>query len=453
MSTEASYKKFSKPPTKASHMKRIFLPLLFAMMAIAALIVYQRTSQKNNELTATSSHSQKISLFHYFSGALSGGIDNMVETVNAKSPGYTVLANGLDHEAFKTMILSSLDRGNPPELFSYWAGERVRQLVLKNQLMEIDDLWERENLSAQFPPAIVESAVTYNGKKYLLPITQHIVVFFYNTQIFTAHGLSPPQSWPEFLAICAQLKSSGITPLAIGARERWPAQFWFDYLLLRTAGPDYRKLLMEGKQSYTDPQVMESFRIWSELLQNGYFNGNANQLDWDEATALVREGKAAMTLMGTWATQILEGQSPGLEAGKDYDFFPFPTVAENVPRVSVGPIDGIIISRASENHDFAKNVLAYFAGTEAQKLMSTGSGALAPNQTVSDNFYSPFKLRLKQEIEHSERWAFNFDLATPPEIADRAMDSFNELIEFPGQYLQILSDLQTEIAPSAEEGK
>jgi len=434
-------------------MKKILLPLLVVVVAIGAFLAYERTDRSGKEPAPAESHPKKISFFHYFSGALSGGIDEMVATVNAKSPGYAVLANGLDHEAFKTMILSSLERGNPPDLFSYWAGERVRQLVEKNQLLEIDALWEEEKLSAEFSPAIVESAVTYNGKKYLLPITQHIVVFFYNRQIFAAQDLSPPESWPEFLALCAQLKNNGITPLALGARERWPAQFWFDYLLLRTAGPEYRRQLMAGERSYTDPQVVESFRIWSELLQSGYFNPNANQLDWGEATTLVRQGEAAMTLMGTWATQIFEGGSPALAPGQGYDFFPFPTITANVPLVSVGPVDGIIISRTSENQHFAQKVLAYFAGQEAQKIMSTGSGAMAPNHTIQDDFYSPFKLRLKKEIDQSQQWAFNFDLAAPPDIADRAMDSFNELIEFPGQYQQILEDLQNEITPDTDAGK
>ena len=430
-------------------MKKLFLPVLLAFVAAAvvALTAYLR-ADRSQTVSTTGSHSTKISFFHYFSGALSGGIDEMVATVNAKSPGYTILANALDHEAFKSMILSSLDRGNPPELLSYWAGERVRQLVVKNQLQEIDDLWARENLSSQFSPAIVDSAVSYNGKKYLLPITQHIVVFFYNTKIFSSQGLSPPTSWPEFLDLCAHLKKNGITPIALGARERWPAQFWFDYLLLRTAGPEYRKRLMQGAQSYTDPQTTETFRIWSELLEKGYFNDDANILDWGKATELVSGGKAAMTLMGTWATQIFEGASPMLVPGKDYDFFPFPTMADTIPLVSVGPIDGIIISRASENHQLAQTALAYFASQEAQEIMSKGSGALAPSNTVPDRFYSPFKLRLKKEIERSEQWAFNFDLATPPEVADRAMDSFNELIEFPGQYQQILSDLQNEIIHS-----
>jgi len=390
-------------------------------------------------------NSRKVNFFHYFSGPLSGGIDEMVVTVNQKSAGYTVLASALDHEAFKTMIPTSLDRGTPPELFSYWAGGRVRQLVDKDQLLEIDDLWDREKLSSSFSPAIIDSAVEYNGKKYLLPITQHTVVIFYNKRVFADLGLSSPVSWPEFLAICKRLHDAAVTPIALGARERWPAQFWFDFMLLRTAGPDFRNRLLQGLESFTAQQVITVFKMWSDLLQEQYFNSNANALDWAEAARLVRQGKAAMTLMGTWATQVLDESPENLIPGEGYDFFSFPSIDKTQPLVAMGPIDGIVISRASENHEFAKEVLAYFASPEAQKIMSTGSGALSPNHTIPETFYSPFKLRLKQEIDRADKWAFAFDLATKPSTADLGLDSFNELIEFPEQYLQILSDLQGEI--------
>ena len=415
------------------------------VLAMAAALVILQTIPEDQEPSAPAIPKKTINFFHYFSGTLSGGIDEMVAEVNASSDAFTVLATPLNHEAFKTMIPTSFERGNPPELFSYWAGEKVRQLVADNRLQPIDDLWLDQHLAEKFSPAIVDSAISYDAHKYLLPITQHIVVFFYNKRIFDRLGLLPPTDWQEFKQLCKQLKEQAITPIALGARERWPAQFWFDYLLLRTAGPEYRHLLTQGKQRYLDPEVVTAIRIWVELLEEGYFNSSANQLDWSEATALVRRGDAAMTLMGTWATQTLEAGEDRLEPGKEYDFFAFPVITAGLPHVSVGPIDGIVISRDAENAALAQNVLAYFAGRNAQQRMSVGSGALSPDMTVPDSVYTPLKLRLKQEIDRSDQWAFAFDLATPQAIADRGLDSFSELIAFPGQYIPILEDLQAEI--------
>ena len=45
-----------------------------------------------------------------------------------------------------------------------------------------------------FSKAVTE-ACTYNGKKYILPVTQHYVGFFYNKKVFAAAGVQPPSNW------------------------------------------------------------------------------------------------------------------------------------------------------------------------------------------------------------------------------------------------------------------
>ncbi len=53
----------------------------------------------------------------------------MINEVNAGQSNFEVSARALNHEAFKSMIHTALDKGNPPELFAYWAGARVQNLV------------------------------------------------------------------------------------------------------------------------------------------------------------------------------------------------------------------------------------------------------------------------------------------------------------------------------------
>ena len=85
--------------------------------------------------------------------------------------------------------------------------------------------------------------------------------------------------------------------------------------------------------------------------------------------------------------------------------------------------------------------------------MSEGSGALAPSLQVPRSFYSPFNQRIIAEIESASHWAFNYDLATPPAVAEQGLDSFNELLEFPDQHLAILKNLQSEVQVLFEEKK
>lgn len=417
-------------------MKSIFRVILCLslLLIVPALIFAGGEREKTGE-----SAPAKVTFFHYFSGTLAGGIDDLVTTFNRENKEYLLSHTPVDHEAFKTSIQVMLVGGNPPDLFSYWAGARVQFVVDTGRLAPIDDVFEKYGLNELFPAA-VQQGCTYDGKKYFLPLTQHFVPFFYSKEAFRKAGVTPPKTWAEFLVVCEKLKAAGITPIALGSRERWPAQFWLDYPLLRTAGPEYRAALMAGKASYTDPQVVKAFELWKELLDKGYFNKNPNAYDWAEAAAMVGTGEAAMTLMGTWFMQL--DDQIGWTAGEDYDFFPFPVVTPGIADVAVGPIDGVVLPRDAKNPEAARQVLAQLAAVGPQTQFNRGSGALAPNKNVPDSTYNALQLRVKALLAGIPNWAFNYDLATPPPVADVGLDAFTKFIDNPANYMAILRDTE-----------
>ena len=375
---------------------------------------------------------------HYWSGSLSGGINEMAGAYNRVSPPYPVRATPFEHESFKQSILSMLESGSPPDMFSYWAGAKVQTLVDGNHLAPIDKVWSEADLDTVFPPPVAR-ACTYDGKKYGLPLTQHFVAFFYNKAIFKKHGIVPPVTWAQFRNACKVLREAGVTPIALGTRERWPAQFWFDYLLLRMAGPEYRQRLMRGEASYDDPEVFEAFCQWRQMLEAGYFNAAPSLLDWAEAAALVQSGKAAMTLMGTWIIGLFDGKL-GWQQDKDYGFFPFPVMSKNVPMTALGPIDVILVSRKG-HPDRVNRVLAYFSDPGPQMEMSRGSGALSPSQAIPPSFYTPMQGRILQVIRETPNWAFNYDLATPPEVAELGLEAMKLFVDQPGDTREIIPRL------------
>ncbi|MGB3210442.1 MAG: extracellular solute-binding protein [Desulforhopalus sp.] len=420
--------------------------LILVFFALALLFTSPQIEEKLPPDTSPSALlKQKISLYHYFSGSLGGGLGEMLYAVNNKDPDYQVIAQALDHEAFKSTIHAILAKGNPPELFTYWAGAKTQTLVDQDKLEPIDDIWRAAPLTDRFTTPVAEAASTYNNKKYLLPITEHFVVFFYNKQLFEREDISAPRSWPQLVELAENLKSRGIIPFALGAKERWPAQFWFDYLLLRTAGPAYRQDLMANRAAYTDQEVRKVYSMWGALLQKEYFNQNANNLDWAEAAHLVCSGKAAMTLLGTWAFQLFAEEQCGLAEESGFDFFIFPIINRDVPKVILGSVDGLVLPKGSKGQQFAKAILNYFSEVEPQQRLSQGSGAFAPNSLVPKQFYSPLRQRIIRAKEASPFWAFNYDLATSSAIADKGLDSFNEIIAFPDQGSEILENLQAEV--------
>ena len=305
-----------------------------------------------------------FTLSHYFGGFGGEFIEQIVDDFIAANPGLMHAESPVDHEQFKTSILVQLAGGNPPDTFSYWAGARIQFIVDDGFLMPIDDIWEANDMDSQFPSAVIDTAATYDMHKYAVPLTLHWVGMFYNSALFEQVGAMVPTTWDELVDVAEQFKMAGIPAFSLGSLDRWPAQFWFDMILLRTAGNDYREKLMNGDASYTDPEVVRAYGLWNDLVQAGYFYPDANAYGYIDSANLVANGEAAMTLMGTW----IGGHFASLELtpGEDFDYFSFPTIDEDTPRASLGPIDTFVVSADAGNPDAAKAFLVHLTNPDVQ---------------------------------------------------------------------------------------
>lgn len=414
--------------------RRLILAVLFVL--VAALAVTPALAQ--DDLMGD------FTLSHYFSGFGGEYIEEIVDDFIAANPGLMHAESPVDHEQFKESILVQLAGNTPPDAFSYWAGGLIQAIVDGERLQPIGDIWEANDLGEQFPQGIIDSALTYNGEIYAVPLTLHWVGMFYNPATFEQVGAMPPTTWDELIEVAEKFKAADIPAFALGSLKRWPGQFWFDMLLLRTAGNAYRNELMSGNASYTDPEVVRAYSMWNDLVQAGYFYPDANAYDWDEAANLVANGEAGMTLMGTWIGGYYEGLD--MAPGDDFDYFSFPTVDEDVPRASLGPIDTFVVSAAAANADAAKAFLVHITDPDIQLKFALGAGNLAPSTAVDPSSYNSVVTRILGEIAADPDFAFNFDLATLPAVAQIGLNSFQEFMANPGDYEGMLERVQADAA-------
>ncbi len=392
-------------------------------------------------LAASPSFSQgDVTITHYFTGELGKkSFDEQVEKFEAAT-GYSVKDSPIGHEDFKAGILVRAAGQSLPDVFSYWAGARVQFVVDSGSLHPIDEMWNEKGLDDVVAKSVADSATMYNGNRYLVPLNYHYSGMFYNTKVMADAGVTEfPTTWDGFLALCEKLKGMGVTPIALGSMNRWPAQFWFDYLLLNTAGPEYRASLMNGSASYDDPEVARAMEMWAGLVDAGYFVPNANADNWTDASDRVARGEAAMTLMGTWITGYWN--SLELMAGDDYDFFPFPAIDDGLPVSVVGPVDGLVISSNVQNPEGAEEFLAFMVSDpDVQAGWTKGQGALSANMMVDPSEYNSVMQKANATVAAAGHFAFNYDLATPPPVAEVGLSMFAEFMDDPSRSGEILAD-------------
>lgn len=392
----------------------------------------------------TWAQSNEITISHYFTGELGLKAFNEQVAKFEEVFGIKVKESPVGHEDFKTDILVRAAGNSLPDVFSYWAGARVDFIVKSNSLRAIDGMWGSEKLDSVVAKPIADSATLYDGKRFLVPFNYHYAGMFYNKKVLADAGMTaPPATWDEFITLCKTLKEKGVAPVALGSKNRWPAQFWFDYLLLRTAGPDYRAKLMAGEASYDDPEVVAAMTMWKELLDQGFFVENANADDWTDAADKVARGDAAMTLMGTWITGYWNGV--GLKPGEDYDFFQFPKIKDGIPNAAVGPVDGLVISANAANPEGAEKFLAFMmSNTDVQAKWAQAQGALSANVNVDPKTYNSVMQSAAKTVAGAETFVFNYDLATTPPVAEVGLSMFTRFIDDPSKLDEVLKAVATD---------
>jgi len=388
----------------------------------------------------------EMTVSHYFTGNLGVAAIQAFFTEFKKQTGVTVVDSPIGHEDFKTDILIRAAGDKLPDVFSYWAGARTQFVVSAGKLAPLDELWSKGNLDSVVAKPIAAAATMYDGKRYLVPIGYHYAGIFYNPKVMNKAGVSAmPTTWDELVSVCKTLKSKGIDPIAIGSKNRWPAQFWFDYILLGTAGPQYRADLMSGKASYADPQVKRAMTLWKGLADAGCLAPNSNANDWTDAADQVSRGDAAMTLMGTWITGYWN--EAGLKPVEDYDVFPFPTIDPKIPTSVVGPVDGFVMAKNAAHPEAAAAFLKFIV-TDAplQANWAKVQGALSPNVAVGEASYTPVQKKALGLVKAASGFVFNYDLATPPPVAEVGLNMFAKFLNDPSNIDGLLTETQSAAA-------
>jgi multiple sugar transport system substrate-binding protein/raffinose/stachyose/melibiose transport system substrate-binding protein len=374
---------------------------------------------------------EEVNISHYFSGELNQDNLNTVMATFTEETGIGVVDSPIGHEDFKAGILAGVASGVLPDVFSYWAGARVQFVVDAGALQPIDAMWDAAGLDDVVPAGVAGAATMYNGSRYFIPFNIHYAALFYNPKVWAEAGIEVPDTWAGLLDAFAEFEMQGIDPIALGSKFRWPGQFWFDYLLLRTAGPDYRNALMAGDASYEDPEVVHAMTVWQSLIDAGYFVDGANAYDWVDAADQVANGQAAVTLMGTWIGGYWKGQE--LVPGEDYDFFEFPPVHPHlhidVPQAGVGPIDGWVMT-ANADAASAGALMEYLVSdVDTQTLWNTSYGSISPNVNVDPMAYDVVAAKAGASIANAAVYAFNYDLATTPPVAECGLDMFSAFMD------------------------
>jgi multiple sugar transport system substrate-binding protein/raffinose/stachyose/melibiose transport system substrate-binding protein len=365
--------------------------------------------------------------------------EQIVADWNAAHPEMPVNHSIIAHEDFKQAIRAYLTATPAPDVLTWFAGNRTRFFIDKDLVYDLSKMWADNGFDDVYAPGF-QALASLNDKEYFLPTAFYWWAIYYRPSLFEAAGIEKaPETWDEMLDSCTKLNAIGVTPFTIGARFKWPAAAWFDYLDMRINGPQFHIDLMDLKIPYNDPRVKAVFEKWAEMIDAGCFIEDPAAYDWQEAIPLMTDGKAAMYLMGQF---IVDSYPDELE--NDLDFFRFPIIDPNQPIGEDAPTDGFFVSANAGNPTGAEAFMAYLGSKEVQQQAFDTLGRLPTRTDVDISGAKPPTQKGIALIQGADYIAQFYDRDTTPPMAEAGMDAFMRFWDDPTQIDALLEELEAE---------
>ncbi len=291
-----------------------------------------------------------------------------IEAFQEENPGVTIKMQSVQNEDMDGKLQTALNAGDPPDIFLQRGGGKMAAMVDAGQLMDLTDLID-DSLKEEISEVAFE-AETYEDKIWAMPLSVLPGGFFYSQDAFDAAGITEnPTTVDELKAAAEQLKTTGIAPIALGAKAAWPAAHWYYFFALRECSSDVIEETSETKD-FSDEcwlkaaEDLEDFAS-IEPFNDGFLTTEPQQ-GANSSAGLIANRQAAMELMGAWNPGVIASLTPDEKPLPDLAWFPFPEVdgGQGEPGSLMGGLDGY--SCAAQAPEECADFLNFVASAEQQ---------------------------------------------------------------------------------------
>ncbi len=262
-----------------------------------------------------------------------------------KNPNVTITMQSIQNEDLDGKLQTALNSGDAPDIFLQRGGGKMAAMVQAGQLMDITG-----KVTADTKKVISAGsfkAETYQDKVWAMPLAVLPGGLFYSKDLFKAAGITEaPATIDDLSADVQKLKATGVAPIALGAKDAWPAAHWFYWFALRECSPSTMEKTADSK-SFSDgcwlkaAQDLQDFAA-QKPFNEGFLTTSAQQGAGSSA-GLVANHKAAMELMGAWDPGVIASLTPDQKPLPDLGFYPFPELSsggKGEPGSIMGGVDG-----------------------------------------------------------------------------------------------------------------
>lgn len=352
------------------------------------------SNQDSSKVVSTSSQQNKVTLklWHIWttdSESNKKPFERALNAWNAANPNIIIQAEATENETYKIKLRTAMAVNETPDIFYSWGAGFAKPFVNAGKVLPLDEYLNDGTKDKLLPESL--EYFTYDGKVYGLPIYMIAGVLYCNKELFDNNDLEIPNTFSELLTVVEVFKEKGITPMTVGEKDGWPGMFYQNILAIRTAGTKRCNAALDKKESFNQPEFIESAEKLQQLIRAGAFDSRCMQLTRDEAETDLRNGKVAMYYNGSWVAGSLDADDSNVKGKMVVTNFPALENAEGDANGFVGgAIDTFMISSGTKykeqsvmalkaiDENFCRESYLAGAGIPAWKLSDVDSTKISP---------------------------------------------------------------------------
>ena len=267
--------------------------------------------------------------------------------------------------------------GSPPDYIFNDGDKKLELNVLQanGQLTNLDVLLDAPSIddpSVKVRDVLVPGTIDagqIGSSMYSLNYALTVYGVWYSTSLFQKRGWTVPGTWDEFMALCAEIKKSGMSPWAHPGNFPFYMMVPLMDMVAKAGGEDILKKIDNLKpNAWHDEVVLQSVERIYSLVADGYMLPGTEGLSNIEAETAWTQGKAAFVPCGSWLEQEMTGVTP---AGFDMAVMAMPQCpGDQLPATAVRAIaaESFIVPAKAENQA---------GGLELLRIMCSKAGGAA----------------------------------------------------------------------------
>ena len=245
----------------------------------------------------------------------------------------------------------------------------IQQIAATGALAPLGDYGIKTDGYAEGPV----SAATYKGKLYGLQPAANTIGIFYNKDVLTKAGVTPPTTWDELKSTAKKLTIGDQYGFAFNATADFEGAWQF-LPPMWTNGGDETKL--------KDPQVAEALALWKDLVDSGVSSKSVVTWGQGDVNDQFIAGKAAMMLNGPWNIPAID------KAKVNFGVVSFPV--NKAGQTSTAPLGGEAWTVPQTGNKAKMNKAAEFVkcmNSDENQMQRAKDGGLVPTKlALADKF-------------------------------------------------------------------